>query len=256
MRLFLKIKFALSCLAIIYLFHQPSFAQKANFLYKGFIVDQETLADVSAVHVFNQQRRGTVSDSKGFFSIPVRLNDTITFSRIDYEIKKVIIQDTSELENNIIRLKQKIIILDTVDVFSGIPEPTHLYRDKHEPVYIPGITKEIESKKDYHTSFGEAATSPATALYQAFSKKYKEEKEYHELMEEKGKHDELEEEAYTRLDEFFETQEIMIDPEKYDQLIDFCRVSPKWIAASNDYDLYLRMHDCILNFQKELNPHE
>lgn len=232
------------------------FSQKHQFIYKGFIVDQETLADVSAVHVYNQQRRGTVSDSKGFFSIPVRLNDTITFSRIDYEIKKVIIQDTSELENNIIRLKQKIIILDTVDVFSGIPEPTHLYRDKHEPVYIPGVTKEIESKKDYHTSFGEAATSPATALYQAFSKKYKEEKEYHELMEEKREHDELKEEAYTRLDEFFETQEIKIDPEKYDQLIDFCRVSPKWIAASNDYDLYLRMHDCIRNFQKELNPHE
>jgi len=225
-------------------------AQDNSFIYKGFAVDQETFSDVSGVHVFNQRGRGTVTNENGYFEIPVYLNDTIMFTRIDYESKSVVISDTSNLSNSIIRLKQKVFILDTVDIYSGIPEPTHLFKKEQRGAYIPGITREIDADQNDKLGFGGSMMSPATALYQAFSKKHKEEQKYRELVKDERERNEVEQKAYERLSEILEIEDIEMEQESYDQLVEYCNLNLDWVARSNNYDLYIRVHDCLSKYVK------
>ncbi len=216
---------------------------------KGFIIDRETLSDVSGVHVYNQHRMGTVSSGKGFFQMPVYPGDTITFSRIDYEVFTLIIEEGENYSEMLISMEQKVYILDSVDVYSGIPEPTHLYRKKLEPVFIPGVSREVSKEgDDYKTSVGEAVFSPATALYNAFSKKYKEEKKYHEIKQKEQQEDAEKKIGFDTLEEYLDTQEIIIPRESFEDLVYHCGVTFGWLAHANEYDIHLRMNSCILSF--------
>ena len=232
----------------LFLVQISAHSQTEKQFIKGFIIDRESLSDVSGVHVYNQHRMGTVSDSKGFFQMTVNTGDTITFSRIDYDIFTITIEAGRNYSEMLISMRQKVYILDSVDVYSGVPEPTHLYRQEPKPVYIPGITKQAKDDEDYSTSFGEAVTSPATALYNAFSKKYKEEKKYHEIIRTEKQGEALEGKGYDLLEEYLKTQDLIIPRDRFEDLLDYCGVTTFWLASANEYDVYIRMHSCIKNF--------
>ena len=60
--------------------------------------------DVAATHVLNlTTQRATITDMNGFFTIAVRLNDTLEFSAVQYK-KKIIIVSTSILESKLISI--------------------------------------------------------------------------------------------------------------------------------------------------------
>lgn len=48
--------------------------------------------DVAATHVLNMTtKRATITDINGFFSIPVRLNDTLVFSAVQFKKKQIVV---------------------------------------------------------------------------------------------------------------------------------------------------------------------
>lgn len=48
--------------------------------------------DVAATHVLNMTtKRATITDVDGFFAIPVRLNDTLVFSAVQYKRKEIVV---------------------------------------------------------------------------------------------------------------------------------------------------------------------
>ncbi|MGC1514304.1 MAG: hypothetical protein WA810_01900 [Maribacter sp.] len=74
--------------------------------------------DVAATHVLNlTTKRATITDSNGFFSIPVRLMDTLEFSAVQYT-KKIIVISKSILESTSISvgLEEALTELDEVTV--------------------------------------------------------------------------------------------------------------------------------------------
>ncbi len=74
--------------------------------------------DVAATHVLNlTTQSATITDMNGFFTIAVRLNDTLEFSAVQFK-KKIIIVSTSILESKLIsiRLDDALNELDEVTV--------------------------------------------------------------------------------------------------------------------------------------------
>ena len=74
--------------------------------------------DVAATHVLNlTTQRATITDSNGFFSIAVKLHDTLVFSAVQYK-KKTVVISLSILESKeiAIGLEEAMNVLDEVTV--------------------------------------------------------------------------------------------------------------------------------------------
>jgi len=72
--------------------------------------------EVEGIHVFNKTyHKYTVTDANGKFKIPVRVNDTVAFSGIQYELKTIVItEELLKKEMLTIRLTTKVNELDEV----------------------------------------------------------------------------------------------------------------------------------------------
>lgn len=78
----------------------------------------EASSDVNGIHIINKSaNRFTVSDDKGEFIIPAKLNDTLLFSGIQYEVEEVVIdQIILQTKKLYVNLKDNINQLDEVIV--------------------------------------------------------------------------------------------------------------------------------------------
>lgn len=74
--------------------------------------------DVDGIHILNNTSSTfTISNSKGEFSIAVKLHDTLMFSGVSYDVKEVIVgQDLINSKSITIYLIEKINVLDEVVV--------------------------------------------------------------------------------------------------------------------------------------------
>jgi len=75
--------------------------------------------EVEGIHVFNKTyQKYTITDSNGKFKIPVRVNDTVAFSGIQYDLKTVVI--TEELiENDLLEVALNTKINELDEVYLG-----------------------------------------------------------------------------------------------------------------------------------------
>lgn len=82
---------------------------------KGRIIAND---DVEGIHILNNTSSTfTISNSKGEFSIPVKLNDTLAFSGVSYLLKKVVVgQDMINSKGLTIYLTEKVTALAEVVV--------------------------------------------------------------------------------------------------------------------------------------------
>ena len=74
--------------------------------------------DVAATHVLNlTTQKATITDGNGFFSIAVKLHDTLVFSAVQYK-KKTVVISLSILESKeiAIGLEEAMTVLDEVTV--------------------------------------------------------------------------------------------------------------------------------------------
>jgi len=80
------------------------------------------VGDVEGIHVFNQTLQNyTITNSNGGFEIPIKVNDTVVFSAIKYELKTVIL--TKENINDAfleVLLTEKTNQLDAVHIGSKL----------------------------------------------------------------------------------------------------------------------------------------
>ena len=71
--------------------------------------------DVAGTHVINQStQRATTTDNNGFFTIPVRLNDTLVFSAVQYKRKEIVV--------GLAVLESKLLFVPLVDMLTELDE--------------------------------------------------------------------------------------------------------------------------------------
>lgn len=78
----------------------------------------ESEADVENIHVINKtSQKFTISDTKGIFKITAKLNDTITFSSIQHQLKIVVVdKQIIAFKTILVQLVEQINVLDEVVV--------------------------------------------------------------------------------------------------------------------------------------------
>ncbi|TDT39526.1 hypothetical protein CLV90_3507 [Maribacter spongiicola] len=94
-----------------------AFAQTGDYTKLEGRVNSDD-GDVAATHVLNlTSNRASITDENGYFSIPVRLLDTLEFSAIQYK-KKIIVVSTAIYESKLISvgLEEALTELDEVTV--------------------------------------------------------------------------------------------------------------------------------------------
>ena len=72
-----------------------------------------TVSDILVVNI--NSKKSTITDIKGFFSIEVKLQDTLQFSAVNYRKKEIVITDEILNQKTIqVDLEEKIVNLDEV----------------------------------------------------------------------------------------------------------------------------------------------
>ncbi len=106
-------------LFLLVFFTAYSYAQDQRQAIFGKITDDSTF--VKDVHIFNlNSRKGTISNTYGEFSIPVKENDTLLISDLQYNSKKIII-DKSHLQN----LQLNISLISKINELSEVEIKEH-----------------------------------------------------------------------------------------------------------------------------------
>ncbi len=87
------------------------------FYYKGKVVSNKNMP-VSFVHVVNKSRQyATISDTVGYFKLPVSFGDSIQITAIGYYTKYFVFKDEESAENeNVIQLKKRAYDLPVVNI--------------------------------------------------------------------------------------------------------------------------------------------
>jgi len=103
-------------LTLFFIFTQLSYAQSEKVYIKGKIVSSNL--PVKNVNILNiTTKQGTISDAVGEFEITVRENDTLKFSHLEYQTKKIIItRKFLKLGSITIELKEMTNYLSTVTI--------------------------------------------------------------------------------------------------------------------------------------------
>lgn len=97
-------KNSFNCL-FIFIFYLNGFGQDIEL--KGKITSNN-FEDVTAINIINlSQKKGSISDAEGNFSISVKENDTLIFSAVQYEILEVVIDKQIFEEGNLAILMQE-----------------------------------------------------------------------------------------------------------------------------------------------------
>ena len=80
------------------------------------------IGDVEGIHVFNQTLKNyTITNSDGKFEIPIRINDTLVFSAIKYELKTIILTKENIKDTFLeVLLTEKTNQLDAVHIGSKL----------------------------------------------------------------------------------------------------------------------------------------
>ena len=95
---------------VLFLFPMLVFSQK---LLSGKVINSE---EKEWIHVFNKTyNKYTITDHQGEFKIPVRFNDTLVFSAIQFKLKEIVV--SKEIINNMllsVLLEEQVNELDAV----------------------------------------------------------------------------------------------------------------------------------------------
>lgn len=104
----------LYCFLVLTAFTEVSTAQEKVVQLKGIVVAQAE--EVVGVYVLNKTTsKGTITTKSGSFSIPVRLQDTIEFSAVQFKNRQVVItQKILDSKNYLVDLSETLEELDEV----------------------------------------------------------------------------------------------------------------------------------------------
>ncbi len=93
-----------------------------NFDIEGRVVSKDSTVVIEGLHIFNNNtKRGNITDYEGFFTITVKVGDTITISGLQIEkIKKVIQKDDQLVKEIEVFVSPKTNQLDEVIIVNSL----------------------------------------------------------------------------------------------------------------------------------------
>lgn len=114
---------------LYYIFLLSTIGVFSQTLLKGEITN---FNDVEGIHVFNKTHQEyTITDAEGRFSIPVRRQDTIVFSALQYHLKEIIVTE-SILNKELIHVFLETKVNELDEVYIGYKLTGNLITDSKQ----------------------------------------------------------------------------------------------------------------------------
>jgi len=235
-----------------------SFSQKntKTTTLKGQIVHASAKKALSAAHVLNLNSvAGTITDSKGFFEITTKANDTILISYLGFQsIKLRITNDLLKGNELVISLYEKANKIKEVVINStkliGVLEidVKQVPKDRFTRIHINGLPQTYEVGKPVSqnlTSPIAALFKPIDFLYNHFGSKPRQLRKLQKLKKE----DNLRKMLAGKFDREVMMEYLQMDKEELSKLLIDCNYSEYFIKKASDLQMIEAILDCYENYK-------
>ena len=245
-------------LAILYLFATlSSFSQNDSIRVrnlKGQIIHGESKKSLSAAHILNLNTvQGTITNDRGFFEIPTKINDTILVSYLGYaSIKLKITNDLLKGNELLIALYEKpeeireVVIKSTKLIGVLEIDVKQVPVDRFTRIKINGLPQTYEVGKPQKKNFSSpiaALFQPVDFLYNLFGKKPKQLKKLQKLKKE----DNLRKMLAGKFDREVMMEYLDMDRQELSELLTDCNYSDYFIKKASDLQMIEAILDCYEN---------
>jgi len=240
----MRAKWILFSLAFFY-FLSGNYAQTAgNINVKGIVFETDSVTPIPFVYALDRNTlNGTMTDAGGHYEVIAGARDTLVFSYLGYEVKRVFLGSFKDsVRNNALHLKivllKKVMNLQEVIITSG-----KFTKDEKE-YYVRKV-------EEYQRFKSQGFSSPITGLYMAFSHEGKSLKKltemydqmlYEELLEKR-----LSDEKLREL-----TNNPDIDCKAFRA---YCRLSENFLSLASEYDLFVAVAKMYPDFSSGKKPY-
>jgi hypothetical protein len=223
---------------------------------KGQIIHAENKKILSAAHVLNLNTvAGTITDDKGYFELPTRLNDTILVSYLGYSsIKLKITNDLlkgNELEIALYEKPENIkeVVIRSTNLIGVLEiDVKQVPKDRFTRIHINGLPQSYEigrpQSKDFSSPVA-ALFQPVDFLYNLFGKKPKQLKKLQKLKKE----DNLRKMLAGNFDRVVMMEFLEMDRQELSELLTDCSYSDYFIKKASDLQMIEAILDCYENYK-------
>ena len=234
-----------------------SYGLAQNQTFTGFVENAEDNSPIPSVHVINlSQVIGVISDKKGKFEIPAKLNDTLYLSYLGFKpIKVRVTNDLLKFKNSKIQLTELAYALEEV-IVSPYKLTGYLEIDaRNIPISrsfrysIPGLpSKGYEGGSRNVGAFSKIVNSifnPADFLYNLFGKNPRQLKKLKQMKDDYR----IRELLASKFDR--ETLKELLQVEKIDidEILRNCNYSESFIISANDLQILDAISGCYEEFK-------
>ena len=235
---------------------QDTIKQDTIVLLKGKIISITDKKPLQSAHIVNLNSvKGTITNSKGKFQIPAKVNDTIFISYIGYQSNKLkITRDLLKGNELEIAIHEKIVNIDEVTIKSHkligvlVVDAKNVPKDSYSRIHISGLPQAYEIGSAYDNNYNStlsAIFSPVDFWYKKFGKKPKEIARLKKLKEGDQMRGMMEQ-KYSR--------EIMMDyldmsRKELNDLLTECNYSSRFINKASDLQIIEAVLECYENYR-------
>ncbi|MFI2742409.1 carboxypeptidase-like regulatory domain-containing protein [Zhouia sp. PK063] len=237
------------------------FAAKAqesneNQTVSGVIFNTEDDAAMGNVSILNlNQVTGRVSNDKGEFSIPAKVNDTLYFSFLGFKpIKIRVTNDLINIKNNRIGLTELAYALNEVTVSPFIITGYLDIDAKNVPINnaykyrIPGLNTGYEAGNARPGALSNvlgAIFNPADLLYKVFGKRPRQMRKLEKIKQD----DQIRNLLATKVDRETLSALLQVSKDDIDDILRSCNFSDDFIKNSNDLQILDAISNCYEDYK-------
>lgn len=235
---------------------KDTITQNEAVTLKGKIISIEDNKALQSAHIINLNSvHGTITNNKGQFEIPAKVNDTIFVSYIGYQSVKLKITNDllkgNELE---IAIHEKIVNINEITIKSHkligvlVVDAKNVPQNSYSRIHINGLPQAYEVGNAYNRNYNSglaAIFNPVDFWYNKIGKKPKEIKRLKKLKEGDQMRN-IMEQNYSR--------EIMMDyldmsRKELNDLLTECNYSGRFISKASDLQIIEAVLECYENYR-------
>lgn len=231
----------------------------AQDLVKGQLLDSASSEPVPFAHVSNYSSElRTITNVNGFFQIPANVGDTLVFSIVGYQTLGWQVTEAWFSGEKIIKLPQDTVFLDDVIVYELPPEAIFKqrildYQPRDSSFWYHGMPLPSEKKLDpmllekniNNPLF--AVFQPTEFLYYKFSKREKERRKYHKIVQ-RASSEQL---AYAKFSRDWVREVTQLQGDELTDFIQYCDYSLKYLEKTPQYIILEDLLARLESFKKE-----
>lgn len=230
----------------------------AQEVVKGQLLDSATSEPVQFAHVSNYSSEfRTVTNAGGFFQIPAYFGDTLVFSIVGYQTLGWVVDKSWASGNKQLKLPEDTLLLKDVIVYEIPPEEVFKqrilnYQPKDTSFWYHGMPQPVVKtdptllEKNINNPLF-AVLQPTEFLYYKFSKREKERRKYHKIVQNQSRMNM----AYAKFSRDWVEEVTQLKGDELTDFIQYCDYSIEYLEKTPQYMILEDMLAKLQTFKRD-----